>query len=294
MLSTQTHSAPSSFTSRWSLFSRGRRAEAAALEQRIAALQAELSECQTQAGHRKHWAYAVKAGAAVVILVVGYVLGANHAAIKQSIAEFAPAFGIASAVNPIDAGEAAYQKGKYPVALKLLQPLADEGDPRAQALVGLMYYHGRGLKQNDAEAAKWFRLAADQGEPRAQFNLGVMHAEGQGVPQDYAEAIKWYRLAADQGEARAQFNLGVAYAEGQGVEQDYVTAYMWFNLAAPRFLPSEADRRRAAINNRDLTASRMSREQIVEAQRLTREWRPKSSMAQHDTGAASLKDVSVP
>jgi len=284
-MSIETQSAPRSFTSRWSLFNRGRRAEAAALEQRIAMLQAELSQCQSQAGHRPHWVYAVKAAAAVAILLVGYVLGANHAAIKQHIAEVAPAFGIASTVSNIDAGEAAYQKGKYPAALKLLEPLAEEGDPRAQALMGLMYYHGRGLKQNDAEAAKWFILAADQGEPRAQFNLGVMHAEGQGVPQDYAEAIKWYRLAAEQGEARAQFNLGVSYAEGQGVEQDYVTAYMWFNLAAPRFLPSEADRRRAAINNRDLTASRMSREQIVEAQRLAREWKPKSSMAQQDTGA---------
>ena len=129
-----------------------------------------------------------------------------------------------------------------------------------------MYYHGRGVKQDDVEAAKWFHLAADQDEPRAQFNLGVMHAEGQGVPQDYVEAIKWYRLAAEQGEARAQFNLGVSYAEGQGTDQNYILAYMWFNLAAPRFLPSEADRRRVALHNRDLTASRMSREQIAEAQ----------------------------
>ena len=149
----------------------------------------------------------------------------------------------------------------------------------AQSLLGLMYYHGRGVKQDDAEAAKWFRLAADQDEPRAQFNLGVMHAEGQGVPQDYVQAIKWYRLAAEQGEARAMFNLGVSYAEGQGTDQNYILAYMWFNLAAPRFLPSEADRRRVALHNRDLTASRMSREQIAEAQRLSREWRPKGAAA---------------
>ena len=293
-MSIQTQSAPRSFASRWSPFNRARRAEAAALEQRIAMLQAELTTCQTQAGHRPHWVYAIRAAAGVALLVLGYVLGANHWAIKQTIGNAIPSLGLATAVTNIEAGESAYQKGKYGVALKLLQPLADEGDPRAQAVVGLMYYHGRGSKQNDAEAAKWFVLAADQGEPRAQFNLGVMHAEGQGVPQDYAEAIKWYRLAADQGEARAQFNLGVAYAEGQGVEQDYITAYMWFNLAAPRFPPSEADRRRAAINNRDLTASRMSREQVVEAQRLAREWKPKSSMAQHDAIGIPSNPVSVP
>ena len=92
--------------------------------------------------------------------------------------------------------------------------------------------------------------------------------------RNYAKAIRWYRLAADQGDARAQFNLGVSYAEGQGVEKDYVSSYMWFNLAASRFLPSEADRRRIAIHNRDLIASKMSREQIAEAQKLARGWKP--------------------
>jgi TPR repeat protein len=206
--------------------------------------------------------------------MTGYMLGANNLAIRRSIHDLVSALGFASPRGYIDSGEMAYQNGKYAAALRVLRPLAEKGDPRAQSLVGLMYYHGRGLKQDDSQAAKWFRLAADQGEARAQFNLGVMHAEGQGVPQDNAEALRWYRLAANQGEARAQFNLGVSYAEGHGVEQDYVLAYMWFNLAVPRFLPSESDRRQAAIYNRDLTASKMSREEIAEAQRLAREWKP--------------------
>jgi uncharacterized protein len=275
MSSSQAYSAPRPSTSRWSLFNFGaKRAEAAALEQRIAALQAELSDCQSQAGPARHWKYAIKAAIAVALLAFGFVLGANHLAIKRTVVDLVPVLGFANTVSEIDTAEAAYQKGKYPAALKLLQPLAEDGGPRAESLLGLMYYNGRGMKQNDAQAVKWFRLAADKGNAIAQFNLGVMNAEGQGVPQDYAEAVKWYRRAANQGEARAQFNLGVSYAEGHGVEHDYVTAYMWFNLAVPRFMPSEADRRRAAINNRDLTASRMSREQIAEAQRLSREWRP--------------------
>jgi hypothetical protein len=276
MLSPGTQAVPGS-PRRWSLFGFGaKRAEAAALEERIAILQSELSACQAQAGHRR-WNYGVKAAVALLVLVVGYTAGGYHHAIKQTIGNLVPTLGIANTVSNIDAAEQAYEKGRYPLALRLLQPLAEQGDARAQALLGLMYYHGRGVKQDDAEAAKWLRLAADQDEPRAQFNLGVMHAEGQGVPQDYVDAIKWYRLAAEQGEARAMFNLGVSYAEGQGTDQNYILAYMWFNLAAPRFLPSEADRRRVALHNRDLTASRMSREQISEAQRMSREWRPKGA-----------------
>ncbi len=276
MLSPGTQAIPGS-PRRWSLFGFGaKRAEAAALEERIAILQSELSACQAKAGHRR-LNYGVKAAVALLVFVLGYAAGTYQHTIKQTIGHLVPALGIANAVSNIDAAEEAYAKGRYSLALRLLQPLAEQGDARAQAVLGLIYYHGRGVKQDDAEAAKWFRLAADQDEPRAQFNLGVMHAEGQGVPQDYVQAIKWYRLAAEQGEARAMFNLGVSYAEGQGTDQNYILAYMWFNLAAPRFLPNEADRRRVALHNRDLTASRMSREQIAEAQRMAREWRPKGA-----------------
>ena len=58
-----------------------------------------------------------------------------------------------------------------------------------------------------------------------------MYYNGEGVPEDDAEAARWYRLAADQGAAIAQHNLGVMYYNGEGVPQDNVTAHMWFNIA---------------------------------------------------------------
>ncbi len=73
---------------------------------------------------------------------------------------------------------------------------------------------------------------AEQGHADAQFFLGRMYYSGRGVPQDYAEAMKRYRLAADQGDADAQFFLGGMYYSGRGVAQDYVQAHKWFNLAA--------------------------------------------------------------
>lgn len=86
--------------------------------------------------------------------------------------------------------------------------------------------------------------------------------------------MKWYRLAADQGDAPAQYNLGLSYAKGEVGEPDNVTAYVWFNLAAARFPVSDL-RRSAAAANRDLVASKMTPDQIAEAQRLTRDWKPK-------------------
>jgi hypothetical protein len=122
---------------------------------------------------------------------------------------------------------------------------------------------------------KWYRRAADQGHEGSQSNLGVMHDNGQGVLQDYVEAARWYRRAAEQGVATAQANLADMYAFGRGVPQDYVLAHMWNNLAASRYPASEIDKRKKAIHNRDLVASKMTPAQIAEAQKLAREWKPK-------------------
>ena len=85
--------------------------------------------------------------------------------------------------------------------------------------------------------------------------------------------LPWYRLAADQGDAGAQFNLGIMYANGEGVPKDYVLAYMWRNLAAAG--ASEADIREKAAKAREALAGMMTPAQVAEAQRMSREWRPK-------------------
>ncbi|MCX6594785.1 MAG: tetratricopeptide repeat protein [Acidobacteria bacterium] len=146
---------------------------------------------------------------------------------------------------------------------------AERGDAKAQFSLGVMYDSGQGVPQDYAEALRWFRKAADQGHTSAQFNLGVMYANGQGVPENAAEGVRWYRKAADQGDALAQVELGRIYAEGQGVPQDYATAHMWLSLASAEF--GEV----FFAKERDVVAQKMTREQLAEAKRLAREWKPK-------------------
>lgn len=119
----------------------------------------------------------------------------------------------------------------YAEAAKWYRLAALKGHAPAQLKTGMMYEAGVGVEQDDTEAVRWYRLAAGQGLAGAQLNLGVAYAEGQGVSKDEVEAVKWFRLAADQGEAQAQFNLGLAYANGAGVTQDSVEAYRWARLA---------------------------------------------------------------
>ena len=90
--------------------------------------------------------------------------------------------------------------------IKTLRKQAEAGDAKAQFNIGSMYENGSGVKQDYAEAAKWYRRAAERGDARAQYNLGIFHQNGWGVPKDDAEAAKWYRKAAMQGAASAQYN----------------------------------------------------------------------------------------
>ena len=86
---------------------------------------------------------------------------------------------------------------------------------------------------------------------------------------NYPSALRLFQLLANQGNAQAQHNVGVIYANGRGVPQDYILAHMWFNLAASQ---GDAD----AAEAREQVAKSMSPTQVAEAQKMAREWKPKS------------------
>ena len=68
-------------------------------------------------------------------------------------------------------GYAAYKSGDYATALREWTPLAKQGNAKSQGNLGLMYYNGDGVPQDDRTAEKWWRLAAEQGGAVAQYNL---------------------------------------------------------------------------------------------------------------------------
>ena len=161
-------------------------------------------------------------------------------------------------------GMAAYQQKDYATAVKRFRSAAISGDDVAQDFVGMMYDEGKGVEQDYKEAARWYLLAAKQGNVFAQSKLGLMYNNGRGVAQDYKEAVRWYRLAAQQGDPIAQNNLSAMYLNGQGVSQDYVRAHMWSNIVAVSGV-------KQSIEYRDKIASRMTPQQIEQAQRMARE-----------------------
>jgi len=114
---------------------------------------------------------------------------------------------------------------------------AEKAVPEAQFWLGVAFDQHLWFGVTDKqESLKWFRKAAEQGNPDAEATLGMDYEWGEGVEQDYVKAAYWFRRAAEHvpnlgGAGQGRNNLGLLYADGDGVPKDYVQAYMWFSLA---------------------------------------------------------------
>lgn len=68
----------------------------------------------------------------------------------------------------MEEAEAAHKRGDYATALGECEPLAEEGNHAAQALLGHMYLRGQGVQKDIVQAEMWFILAAMSGESTAE------------------------------------------------------------------------------------------------------------------------------
>ena len=59
----------------------------------------------------------------------------------------------AAVAGPLEDATAAFERRDFATALRLLRPLADQGNAVAQFILGVMYDNGKGVPQNDARIA---------------------------------------------------------------------------------------------------------------------------------------------
>src|SRR6266568_4226090 len=156
--------------------------------------------------------------------------------------------------------------------LESIESAAEKGDPGQECALGEVYFSSfLGLPQDYAKAVYWFRKAAEEDHAEGQYNLGGCYYRGQGVAKDYTESVKWCRKAADQGDAKDQCLVGLCYFKGEGAAKDYIQAYKWLNLSAGQG-NEDASKALGVLEN-----SKMTREQIAEGQRLSREFKPRQT-----------------
>ena len=88
--------------------------------------------------------------------------------------------------------------------------LAQHGNAAAQYELGQRYRLGRGLPQSAPNALQWYLKSSNQGFPRAESRVAMMYLNGRGgLPKDEALALQLWRKAASQGELGARIGLRV-------------------------------------------------------------------------------------
>ena len=137
---------------------------------------------------------------------------------------------------PGDVAFGAYQRGYFITALREAEKrvVADAHDAAAMTLLGEIHRDGLAVKQDLAEAARWYRIASNLGDPQAAFQLGVLLLDGgPGLPKDKALAKAQFEKAAAKGLGAAAYNLGVLAIEGDETEKpDFEKAAAYFKQAA--------------------------------------------------------------
>lgn len=77
----------------------------------------------------------------------------------------------AASAGPWEDGMVAYNRGDYMPAIRLFRPLAEQGNAKAQHLIGVMYHRGQGVARNPVRALAWFSVAAKHGDREAEATL---------------------------------------------------------------------------------------------------------------------------
>ena len=138
----------------------------------------------------------------------------------------------------------------YATAIKILLPIAENGNASANFYLGYLYFNGMGVIANEKEAkkfrscaAKIFKEQAENGNNEAISKLGRILADGSQLDDtDFLEELKWLKLASKIGCREASFMLGNIYNTGYKIndsnENDFFPiinkkeAFNWFKISA--------------------------------------------------------------
>jgi hypothetical protein len=141
-----------------------------------------------------------------------------------------------TAAGPFEDARDVYDRGDFATARQMFEPLAQQGDRKAQTMMGHFHAGGRGFPQNIDEADKWYRLAAAQAEPIAQYNVfGIelqQAARTRRQIKPSQQAVEWLRQSAEQDFPAAQFLLSMSLHNGQLLPKNEAESFRWLRRAA--------------------------------------------------------------
>lgn len=113
-------------------------------------------------------------------------------------------------------------------AIIYLESAALKNHTYAQEALAQIYY----WKNEIGKSLMWIKRLAEQGIAESQAALGTCYIEGIGVAVNEKEAFQWFSKAAEQGDSDAQNMLGRCYQEGWGTTKDETKAFTLYKKAA--------------------------------------------------------------
>jgi TPR repeat protein len=154
----------------------------------------------------------------------------------------------------------------YAAAIPPLELLVKNNDADAQNTLGSFYIKGLGVKRDATRGLKLIRQAAEQENASALFQLGILTIAGEfGIISDKIEGADLIRRSANGGDTRAMLVMAMMNDRGEGVPKDATQAHMWANIG------SAYDDEKCK-NLRDQLEQKLSRAEIAESNRMSREW----------------------
>lgn len=105
--------------------------------------------------------------------------------------------------------------------VNLIEFQAQNGEPNAQYILGLMRLTGRFVSADSKLGLHWLTLSAKQGNEKASKILGDVYFDGELVERNLSQAEHWYQSLAAIDDPSVQTRLGYIYASGgSGVSRD--------------------------------------------------------------------------
>lgn len=140
--------------------------------------------------------------------------------------------------------------------------------PRAELLLGRLYYEGKLVAQDPHKAEEHLRKAAPS-EPSANYLLGQLYLRGYLGDIYPQKALDHLLSAARNGQINADFTLAQMYSQGKGVTPDPVNAFVFSQLALPKETPQASELARQ-VEQQLQPAQRAQAEQLLRDERQAR------------------------
>ncbi len=180
--------------------------------------------------------------------------------------------------------------GRFKKAHKHLKKAADDGDGRAQTLMGMLYEKGVGVEQDTEAAISYYEKAAIQGIPEAESRLGhllmSLEKESEVISLKTAD---WLKRAAGHGQVEAQLTLGkmALNVKNSPITQNEA---VWYLRDAAKKGNSQAKNMLSKIPKPPSSALGNPAQQVsAGVQGLTKSWKGYSDLANSINQAATYR-----